>query len=199
MTSMYHTDNLVVNVCFSSSASSTPMAPISISSQPVPSQTQMRNLDLSFLPKCRNIIQIRTPIHMLPSWNSNIHANLKEVGQAIFFGTDEKTPSGVSGGIHRSRAGVSPSRLPLLWVRVGLEFAVPAVLPVTCVSASVCFHDLVEMVLSLELLVLAFFRACSPVPLCYTSDRHAGPPTHVLPRAGDGPGDTNNALIDLLK
>ncbi|CAM9844422.1 unnamed protein product [Pylaiella littoralis] len=41
---------------------------------------QMRNLDLSFLPKCRNIIQIRTPIHMLPSWNSNIHANLKEIG-----------------------------------------------------------------------------------------------------------------------
>lgn len=43
--------------------------------------TQMRNLDLSFLPKCRNVIQIRTPIHMLPSWNSNIHANLKEVSQ----------------------------------------------------------------------------------------------------------------------
>ncbi|CAM9144744.1 unnamed protein product [Ectocarpus sp. 6 AP-2014] len=41
---------------------------------------QMRNLDLSFLPKCRNIIQIRTPIHMLPSWNTNIHANLKEIG-----------------------------------------------------------------------------------------------------------------------
>lgn len=40
----------------------------------------MRHLDLSFLPKCRNIIQIRTPIHMLPSWNSNIHVNLKEVG-----------------------------------------------------------------------------------------------------------------------
>lgn len=43
----------------------------------------MRNLDLSFLPKCRNIIQIRTPIHMLPSWNSNIHANLKEVSQRL--------------------------------------------------------------------------------------------------------------------
>lgn len=39
----------------------------------------MRHLDLSFLPKCRNIIQIRTPIHMLPSWDSNIHVNLKEV------------------------------------------------------------------------------------------------------------------------
>ena len=48
-----------------------------------PSQTQMRYLDLSFLPKCRNIIQIRTPIHMLPSWNSNIHANLKEVGRQL--------------------------------------------------------------------------------------------------------------------
>lgn len=41
--------------------------------------TQMRNLDLHFLPKCRNIIQIRTPIHMLPSWNAKLHVNLKEV------------------------------------------------------------------------------------------------------------------------
>ncbi|CAN0333573.1 unnamed protein product [Ascophyllum nodosum] len=41
---------------------------------------QIRNLDLSFLPKCRNIIQIRTPLHMIPSWNTNLTASLREMG-----------------------------------------------------------------------------------------------------------------------
>ncbi|CAN0333804.1 unnamed protein product [Ascophyllum nodosum] len=41
---------------------------------------QIRNLDLSFLPKCRNIIQIRTPLHVVPSWNNKLDASLREMG-----------------------------------------------------------------------------------------------------------------------
>lgn len=39
-----------------------------------------RNLDLHFLPKCRNIIQIRTPIQVLPSWNVHIAPSMNEIG-----------------------------------------------------------------------------------------------------------------------
>lgn len=43
---------------------------------------QLRNLDRSFVPKCRNIIQIRNPMAMLPSWNHNLTPTIKEVRAA---------------------------------------------------------------------------------------------------------------------